>query len=387
VGELAGLSIHKNSPEVPRILFVLNSFEPDAPNQMCFAVVRALLRGGYVPGVFALSRGGPWAGQLQALAVPHLVGPGLGTATLASLLRRFRPHLVHFHLARPTLVGLPIARAQHGPLLVATHHGSHEWYEKGCAVGALVSRAAPAVLSLADRVVAVSQYARTQITRNGVDPEKVDVIYNGVNTMSFSPLSRSGRESVVRELFPTDDPARVLLVGCAGNLRRIKGHHVFLAAAAVVAQQVPHARFVIWGDGPERVRLERQIAKLNLQGSVCLAGKAEDLGNRIGACDLFVQPSLEESFGLAAVEAMAAAVPVVVTDAGGLPEIAGDLAPIVPRGNSAALAGVMVQVLSNDAQREQLRVSGRQRALTQFSAERMCAAHLQLYSRMLAGRL
>jgi glycosyltransferase involved in cell wall biosynthesis len=123
---------------------------------------------------------------------------------------------------------------------------------------------------------------------------------------------------------------------------------VFLRAAALVAADLPNVDFLVVGDGPEREPLEALAHDLRLTGQVVFAGQRRDVPDVLAALDLFVAPSREESFGLAALEAIAAGVPLVASDVGGLSEIlAGtDLGDLVAPGDPEALAEVIRRELN-----------------------------------------
>ncbi len=108
----------------------------------------------------------------------------------------------------------------------------------------------------------------------------------------------------------------------------------------------PDLRCVIAGEGPLRGELERQICALGLQDRVRLLGQRGDVAAVLAALDLLVHPSVEEGMGQVVVEAMAARVPVLVSDAGGLPEVVGPRARVAPRGDPRALAAMIRQHLA-----------------------------------------
>src|SRR5262249_40764987 len=162
--------------------------------------------------------------------------------------------------------------------------------------------------------------------------DQINVIRNGVDTMRFSPGNPAMRRDWISQLFPHAEAEHTVLVGNAGNLRSVKGHAVLLEGAAEALKRNPNLRFVVWGEGPERQRLQRRIDALKLGHSFVLAGRCLGMEAALASCDLYVQPSFEESFGMAAAEAMACGVPVIATDAGGLPELLDDCGVIVPKG-------------------------------------------------------
>lgn len=370
-----------------RLLIVANSLEDDAPTSMAFAVARAAHRSRrFRCRVLGLSRGGIMARELEKEGIPWSKGGvAAGLPQLVRTLREFQPEIVHFHLTRPLLLGLPSALALNVPAIIATHHGSHEWCEKGRAAEVVVRCAFPAIASRANCIIAVSESARAELLRHGLAHEKTGVIHNGIDTLKFGPTSASMRRRVLSGYFPEENSDNLLLVGCAGNLRKVKGHHFLVQAAAAVVRRHSGARFLVWGEGPERAALEKQIDTLQLQSHFRLAGRSEALETEIATCDVYVQPSLRESFGLAAGEAMACAVPVVLSRAGGLPELGGDIAIYADPGNAMELSKAINTLLSSRDEREHRGMACRNRILLNFTLEKMCRTHLDLYETMVPG--
>jgi len=157
-------------------------------------------------------------------------------------------------------------------------------------------------------VIAVSQHLRQQlIQRYRADPRRVRVIYNAVR-----PTDR---------LSAIDPKARVVLY--VGRLAVMKGVDTFLRAAARVLTVIPDALFVIAGEGPEYGRLIELAARLGIGERVMFLGKVTDEEREIllGGSSVFVLPSVVEPFGIAALEAMAAGVPTIVSKTSGVAEI------------------------------------------------------------------
>jgi glycosyltransferase involved in cell wall biosynthesis len=177
--------------------------------------------------------------------------------------------------------------------------------------------------------VAVSHGVAHVLEAGGVAPARIRVVHDGV-----------------RPLGPARPAADLLgdgpLIGAVGALVGHKAHRVLVDAMA----RLPDLRCVIAGEGPLRGELERQICALGLQDRVRLLGQRGDVAAVLAALDLLVHPSVEEGMGQVVVEAMAARVPVLVSDAGGLPEVVGPRARVAPRGDPRALAAMIRQHLA-----------------------------------------
>ncbi len=164
----------------------------------------------------------------------------------------------------------------------------------------------------ADLVIAVSRHLREQVIRRyGVAPSRVRVVYNAVRPPEDAPRR----------------PAPGRLVVYIGRLAAMKGVDTFLRAAARVVPGFPDATFVIAGEGPERNQLLRLSGWLGIGDRVWFLGRVDERERQelLSAASVFVLPSVVEPFGIAALEAMAAGVPTIVSKTSGVAEITGSV--------------------------------------------------------------
>jgi glycosyltransferase involved in cell wall biosynthesis len=254
-----------------------------------------------------------------------------------------------------------------------------------------------AVLRLATRAPIVAHLHGRVDERGGPDPARVlargadatiatsraaaalvpgaRVIYPGV------PIPAESERVARRVPLSTDPPSRghdAPIVGFAGRLVPIKGVDVLLRAAAAL----PGVRLEIAGDGPERARLEAMSV------DATFLGWRPTIDDALGRWDIFALPSREEAFGIAALEAMAAGLPVVASRVGGLPELvrSGLTGLLVRPDDPAALAGALAELVSDPSRRAAMGQAGRDRAATDFSVARMVAATAALYEELLGRR-
>jgi len=209
--------------------------------------------------------------------------------------------------------------------------------------------------------VAVSAGVSRVLSAGGVAERAIDVVFDGV------PLLATKR--------PAPDLVRERpLVGAVGALVDHKAHHLLVSAMV----NLPGVDCVIVGEGPLRGALESQIASLELSDRVQLLGYRDDIAAVVGALDLFVHPSIEEGMGQVVVEAMGLGCPVLVSTAGGLPEVVGETSTPFLAGDVRSLT---------DAIAERLGVRGdvaeaRLRAQTCFSVDRMVERTVEVYRRL-----
>jgi L-malate glycosyltransferase len=179
-------------------------------------------------------------------------------------------------------------------------------------------------------VIAVSDAVRRGLIETGVPSAKIEVIHTGIEMPQVAPQTRSK--------FGLNDSDFV--VGHMGAFTKEKGQDVAVAAAALLRQSMPCARFILAGDGELLNEMRRRAPE-----TVTFPGFLADHAAFFGALNVFIMPSYSEAWGMAALEAMAHGVPVIASDVGGLPEI---IKPdnggwLIPPGDPAALAGAIME--------------------------------------------
>jgi glycosyltransferase involved in cell wall biosynthesis len=285
-----------------------------------------------------------------------------------------RADLVHLHTGRATWLGGIAARLAGVPA-IATRRMDRRvrrgWRTR------LIYR------SLVERAVAISPAVARRLSEGGVPTERTVTIPSAVDPAAL--VTAVGREQT-RALggVPAGTP---LLLSLAALFRR-KGLDVLLDALARLPETSPQAQLWIAGDGPERATLERRARELGLADRVRFLGPRSDAADLLAACDLFVLPSRLEGLGVAALEAMAAARPVLASRVGGLAEavVEGRTGLLVPPDDPAALSVALGRLLEDDALRNRLGEAGPGRVAEGFLAEQMVSAYESLYYEVLASR-
>ncbi len=226
-----------------------------------------------------------------------------------------------------------------------------------------------------DVVIAISEGVRAALLGVGVRPDRIRVVPSGIDpaAMEAAPAARA----TTRAAWGIAPDELVVLV--LGALERRKGHAVLLAAAARPEAEDLRLRYVFCGDGSERAALAAAAEPLG--DRVVFAGFRRDVAACLAAADVVAVPSLQEGLGVAALEAMAAARPVVASRVGGLGEVVVDGATglLLPPGEAAPLAEALRRVARDPALRARLGEGGRQRVLARYTAARMADGTLACY--------
>ncbi|MGZ5332741.1 MAG: glycosyltransferase family 4 protein [Solirubrobacterales bacterium] len=176
------------------------------------------------------------------------------------------------------------------------------------------------ITNRSDRVIACSTFMREQIVDVfGVDPERVEVIPNGIDTEDLQPQNEAELKRLRAE-FASEDESLILLVG---RLVYEKGFQDALEALPEIIERLPKTRFIVAGSGTHEEELRRQAAELGLMEHGKFLGWIGDdvLHSLYRIADVCVVPSIYEPFGLVALEAMASSCPCIVADTGGLREV------------------------------------------------------------------
>jgi glycosyltransferase involved in cell wall biosynthesis len=292
---------------------------------------------------------------------------------LRHILQAEKFQLIHFHTSRAHTIGVLASLGIPALSRIVTRRMEHRtggWLK----VIFLYNRGV-------DKVVAISESVRQVLLKAGARNDKVSVIPSAVEVDNF----RSGERQLWRDhfRFAMDDP----VVGVVGSLTWRKGIEILLQAAPSLFVKHPNCRILLVGDGPLRQHLVHTATQLGISHNVLFAGHHEDVAGILAAIDIFVLPSLREGLGVAVLEAMAAARPVVASRVGGIPEsvIDGETGFLVPPGDHEALSRSIIRLLDDPPLREQFGKAGREQVEAKFSVEAMVQQYEALYQELLSA--
>lgn len=312
---------------------------------------------------------------------------------LLRLLFRERPDVLHTHTAKAGTLGriaaLVYNAVQPRARRCVTVHTFHGHVFSGY-FGRLTTRAILFVERLlarrTDRIVTLSPLQRDAIAAflgmRGSD--RIRVVRLGLELDELFTLSSGGVDAKRSFGFEPSD----LVFGYVGRLVPVKALHTLIAAFAMAAKEQPNLRLLIIGDGELRASLERLCAESGVASWVRFAGWSLDLPTAYSAMDVAVLSSINEGTPVALIEAMAAGIPVVATDVGGVPDVVerDRTGLLVTAGDPGRMAAAMLRLARDGSLRDELGARGRERVRERFTAARLIDDMDALYREALATK-
>lgn len=292
---------------------------------------------------------------------------------LAELIEDIGIDVIHAHYAVPHATAAVLARDMvHGkkPVVVTTLHGTDVTL---VGLDRAYLRATQYSIENSDLVTAVSDYLADYTVKEMGVKREIRVIPNAVNLERFKPRS----SPKLRQRYAHKDEKLLIHVS---NFRPVKRVEDAIATFAKVSEQIG-ARLLMIGDGPERHKAAELADDLGVSGRVSFLGSFPRIEDLLSMTDLFLLPSTEESFGLAALEAMASGVPVVAAATGGIPEVVQDgvAGYLCEARDVDAMAKAALKLLTNEALHEKFSKAARARAESAFSESAVVPLYEKAY--------
>lgn len=328
--------------------------------------------------------------------VPAQIGPhpalqhaGAQTVALAGALvqlcRQESVDLIHCHYAVPHAAAAWLARLTLGdraPRLVVSLHGTDA---SAVAADPQYRPLLREALRHADAVTAPSRALATQAQATLELCQAPMVVANCVDETRFYPAPQRDRRRLAPLFGPgTGQGADPVLLHLS-NFRPVKRTLALVPLLAALQELLP-CRLLLVGDGPDRPAVEQALREAGLSERCAVLPPRANCLELLQNADLFLLPSAHEGFGLAALEAMACATPVVATAVGGLPEVirSGQSGVLVPLGDDGALRDAVLQLLQNPAQALEMGQAGRADAIQRFGRDAGLQRWLAVYTQVLA---
>lgn len=344
--------------------------------QVAYIIEGLAARG--VANVLACPVGAEIAGAVGNSAQVHQIALGgdldAGSTTrLARLIRTTRPDIVHLHSRRGAdLWGGLAARLTSTPCVLSRRVDNPEarWQV------ALKYR-------LYDHVITISEGIRKVLLAEGLAPAKATCVRSAVDAAPY--LAPVNRQAFLREFGLPDSS---VVVGMVAQLIQRKGHFYLIDAIDALHGAYPDLRVLLFGKGPLQGELEAEIARRKLGDIISLAGFRTDLPQWLGGLDILAHPADMEGLGVSLLQASAAAVPIIASRAGGLPEavLDGVNGLLIPRGDVAALTAALRRLIDDPDLRRRMGQAGRARILSEFSVDAMVNGNLAIYNMVLKER-
>ena len=367
----------------PHVVYLAHTLAVGGAEEMVLNLVR------YLPpeferSVVCIDQPGPIGAEVQKSGVPfHALGlrPGLRRPVDLFRLQQFihdrEPTIVHTFLLTASLYGRFAAMLARVPIVIGTEVNV---YERKRPLHQVAERW---LMRRTDAVIASAESVRDfYVAQISADPAKVVVIYNAVD---WSQLQTTKTRDAVRA--EVGVPANAPAAGIIARLTEQKAHRVLFDAIAS-RPELSALHLIAVGDGELRDELRRRVEQLGIANRVHFVGSRRDLGNLIGAIDMFVMPSLWEGLPLSLVLAMGAGLPVIASRVAGIPEVVTDNVSgvLVDPGDVPQLAAAMVGVLQDAALGASLGQAARGFVRPRFGVDGYIASVAALYNRLLAER-
>jgi L-malate glycosyltransferase len=300
-------------------------------------------------------------------------------AKMAEVGREHHLDLFHVHYAIPHAITGILAQQMLGanpPRLITTLHGTDVTLVGQDRTFFEITKFG---IEKSDGVTAVSEFLKKMTLDEFEITKPIAVIPN------FVDLSAFGRKRGHRDRSAFAAPGVKVLLHVS-NFRPVKRPLDVVRIHDRVLREMPAVLLMV-GEGPERASAQALARRLGIADSVRFLGRQDRIEELTGMADVFLLPSELESFGLSALEAMACGVPVVGSDAGGLPEVVkhSETGFLLPVGDIEGMATRTIEILKDEQHWQAMSAAARRRAAALFGAERIVGEYERFYERVLAG--
>jgi glycosyltransferase involved in cell wall biosynthesis len=371
------------TPRRTRVVYLAHAFMVGGAEEMVLNLVRHL-PDRFEPIVCCINEAGPIGEEIRRTGVPFHVlhlHPGLRrpwhVLGIARRLRELQPDIVHTFLLTASLYGRLGAILAGVPVIIGTEVNV---YEHKQAHHALAERL---LMRGTDRVVVSAESVREfYMQQVHATPAKVDVIYNAVD---WSQLQTTISRESMRATVGVGPGAP--LAGIIARLTEQKAHRYLFDAMASTPELAP-LHLIVVGDGDLRDEVRAHADRLGLSARVHFLGARRDLGDLLGAIDVFVMPSLWEGLPLSLVLAMGAGLPVVATRVAGIPEVVQDgvTGLLVPPADVPALGSALARLVADPALRHTMGDAAAAFVRPRFGIDGYMAAVTALYDRLVVEK-
>ena len=377
----------------PNVLFIVDSFEQGGSERQALQLLSQLLASGQCKVHLAtLQNRGSLRAEADQLGIGEILEYPLTSfydlnfvkqlGRLRRYIRANKIDVVHTHCFYTNIFGMTGAFLSDVRARV-TSKGETDGFRTP-----MQKRAERMSFRLAHRVIANCLVVKNQLIKEGVNPARIIQHYNGLELERLKVDSALRRDEALASFGLPVNPTRRFVTIVANLHNPVKDHPTFLRAAARVRAAVPDAAFVIAGEGSLMGSLRELATQLGIERDAFFIGRCDNVANLLFASDVGVLSSKAEGFANAILEYMAASLPVVATDVGGVREaiVEGETGFVVPAGDDQKMAERIVEVLGDSERARDMGQQGKLIVTEKFASEHHLRNTLELYDELLSAR-
>jgi len=367
-----------------RILYVITKANWGGAQRYVYDLARAARDSGH-PVAVAYGTSGELANRLGTEHIQlfpiaglerdvHILKDFAAFFSIMRIIRSFMPDVIHLNSSKISVLGALASRMVGINKIIFTAHAwafneERPWHQK-----IAIAFLAWLTVLLSTKTIVVSSSMKKQIIGWPFISKKIIIIPNGTHEYDF--LDRNSARKALAGLHPelsVSDIENDVWIGTVAELHPVKGLQYAIDAISELRKKYPTIRYLILSDGQMRAELEAQIKENSLQNNVFLLGHVKEAPVYEKAYDIFLLPSLSESFGISIIEAGLAALPVVATNVGGIPEIIinNETGLLVPPKNPHSIVIAIDSFLTSKSMQYKLGIALQQRVEKEFSIERV----------------
>src|SRR5258706_1318656 len=315
-----------------------------------------------------------------------------------SIIKTFKPHIVHTHAAKAGALGRVAAIRNKVPVLVHTFHGHffHSYFSSYKTK--IFLKIEQYLAGRSDAIIPLSETQKKELSIDYpfCDPEKIRVIPLGFDLAKFS-IDSELKSKKFRESYRLSD--HTIAIGIIGRIVPVQNHTLFLNALKIVLEKTtsPVKAFII-GDGEDRYKIESVASSLripfstpeknNPDAKLVFTSWIKKIDTAIAGLDIIAMTSLNEGTPVSIIEAQAAGKPVIATSVGGIDDVVikGETALLSATGNSQAFAQNMLLLIQDEALRKKMQAKGKEFVSERFSYKRLVRDMSLLYNELLSKK-
>src|SRR3989338_1390540 len=301
---------------------------------------------------------------------------------LAIFLKKEKFDIVHCHTSKGGFIGRLAAKLAGAKIIIYSPHGDiFEGYFCKLATDFFILLEKFAA-RFTDKIINLTKIEIERFLEHGIGTRhQLKQIYNGINIKYYERAMTSNLKKRDEFGLGKDD----FVCATVGRLVPVKGHTYLIKAIQKVVKVIPEAKFLFVGDGELKSKLSEEIKSYDLQRNIFLLGARNDIATILSCINVFLLPSLNEGFGMALIEAMAARKPVIATNVGGVPEVIinGTTGILVPSKDPEAFSSAIIKLYNNPEMSLEMGLAGYSSARNLFDIKTTVREFEDLYSKLI----